>query len=179
MANYLVIDLEGTCCADDSIPLCEREIIELGAVMVDASLMKVLDEYDEFVNPICHPILTDFCIRLTGIRQKDVDHADNFPVVFDRFCRWYTKHKVSSFYSWGTYDRDQFKKDCNRHRIKYPFDGHVDLSRVFKEKYSRKCGCNRAMKYLGLETIGRQHRGIVDARNRASMLPLLLGNKNK
>jgi len=174
-AIYLVVDLEWTCCNDDSIPNGEHETIEIGAVLVDGSTLLGFSEFDAFVKPVQHPILTNFCTTLTGIRQEDVDSADEFPKVFARFQDWINLYKAALFCSWGGGDKKRFMDDCMFHKMDYPFTNHLDLSRVFTKVTGRRCMHRRAMKILGVEPEGKHHRGISDARNIVKMLPILLG----
>jgi len=172
--TYLVVDLEGTCCNDGSVPDDERETIEIAAVAVDAGSMRKIGEFDVFVKPVRHPVLTEFCCDLTGIQQSDVDGSDEFPSAFSAFVEWAGRFGDALFCSWGTYDRDQFGRDCDYHRVPFPFKEHLNLSWMFREKTGKRRGHRRAMKALGLEPQGRHHSGICDARNIASMLPFLI-----
>ncbi len=172
--NYLVVDLEGTCCTDESIQPDERETIEIGAVLVSSDLMKTMGEFDIFIRPVVHPKLTQFCIDLTGIQQSYVDKADTFPIAFDKFCRWFVAFGDTLFCSWGKYDKQQFQRDCDRHGVRFPFAKHLDLAGFYKSKFGKKRGIRRAMKSLGIHPKGQQHRGIDDARNYATMLLALL-----
>jgi len=61
------------------------EIIEIGAVMVDAQSLKVVDEYERFIKPILNPTLTPFCKQLTTIRQDDVDTALGYKEALKNF----------------------------------------------------------------------------------------------
>jgi len=47
---YLVIDLEATCDDQGSMPREETEIIEIGAVLVDAATLAPLGEWQSFVH---------------------------------------------------------------------------------------------------------------------------------
>jgi len=51
------------------------EIIEIGAVMVEAQGLTVIDEFQTFIKPVRYPILTEFCKSLTSITQEQVDQA--------------------------------------------------------------------------------------------------------
>jgi len=83
MVNYLVIDLEAT--TDDgadeerAVPRDEMETIEIGAVLVRANTLEVEAEFETFVKPVRHPVLTPFCTKLTGITQEVVSDAPAFP----------------------------------------------------------------------------------------------------
>ena len=65
---YLVVDLEATCCDRKSSPSSKREIIEIGAVMVDRDL-NAISEFQTFVRPVRFPTLTSFCTELTISRK--------------------------------------------------------------------------------------------------------------
>lgn len=62
------------------------EIIEVGAVTVDAANLQVVDEFQSFVRPTRHPRLTEFCTGLTSIAQQDVDNAPVFQFVIARIA---------------------------------------------------------------------------------------------
>jgi 3'-5' exoribonuclease 1 len=80
MTHFLVIDLEATCCNDDSFPRTEMEAIEIGAVIVCPTTFQPIDELQSFIRPVRNPLLTDFCCDLTGISQQQVDAAPLFPI---------------------------------------------------------------------------------------------------
>ena len=67
---FLIVDLESTCCNNGSISKGEHEIIEIGAVMVDAITLKEIDSFNTFVKPIKHSKLTQFCTTLTLSLRK-------------------------------------------------------------------------------------------------------------
>lgn len=167
-AKSLIVDLEATCCNDDSFPSHEMEIIEIGAVAVDAVTGEPESEFQAFVRPVRHPRLTDFCTTLTGITQADVDAADPFPVVIAAFRSWLADVTDYDFCSWGDYDRVQFEQDCRYHRVPYPFAGpHRNLKREFSAMLgtTKRFGMKGALEKLGLPLTGSHHRGIDDARN--------------
>jgi 3'-5' exoribonuclease 1 len=161
---FFIMDLEATCW-EESRP-GDMETIEIGAVMLeDGGFPRV--EFNEFIRPLAYPILSEFCKDLTSIRQKDVDRADPFPVVFQRFLEWLGPGPFV-WCSWGNYDRKQLQQDCRRHNIEWPesLSLHINLKEVFARHMNRKqCGMKRALKMLGLPLDGTHHRGIDDARN--------------
>jgi inhibitor of KinA sporulation pathway (predicted exonuclease) len=170
MQSYVVVDLEATCWPRGVMTRRDMETIEIGAVTVNSEWQSVT-EFSEFVKPILHPILSEFCKDLTGIQQSDVDNAEVFPVVFERFLSWV---EGAVFYSWGAFDADQFMQDCVLHKIAYPFNNHIDLSRLYTKKTCKRLGHRQAMKRLGIVPEGDHHRGLPDARNIVKMLPFLL-----
>lgn len=175
--RYLVVDLEGTCCNDQSIAEDETETIEIGAIMLDAASLTTIERMQTMVKPVRHPVLTEFCRNLTGIQQCDVDVAPEFPLAFARFCRWARIDDGMVFASWGSYDRDQFTRDCSHHHLHYPFTQHFDVARLFRAATGRRRGRRAAMRFLGLSAKGPNHRGLSDAGDVAEILTYLLAQR--
>jgi inhibitor of KinA sporulation pathway (predicted exonuclease) len=134
---------------------------------LEGETLGFLDEYSRFVRPVEEPQLSNFCRELTGIRQADVDAADEFGTVFPDFVRWIGE-KPFTLSSWSAYDLNQFRIDCARHGLVLPavFLNHRNLKVDFAMWRGEKaCGMRKALRVLGLELEGRHHRGIDDARN--------------
>ena len=184
--KYLVVDLEATCNKPDggSLPRREKEIIEIGAVLLDEH-GNTLKTFQAFVKPVLHPTLSDFCIKLTGISQEDVDNAETFPVVFPRFLNemWADD---TVFCSWGKYDLNQFRIDFERHHealkkmgietFPFPEERFMNLKKIFARirRLSKPTGVKKAIKLLGLQFQGRLHRGIDDAKNIARIFKITI-----
>lgn len=178
MASYthlLVIDLEATCDQPESFPRSETEIIEIGAVLVDADTLEVKSEFQTFVRPRRHPRLTAFCTRLTTIKQEQVDAAPRFPQALHALTRFH--HGIQPLLcSWGRYDWNQLQRDARYHRQRVPYTRHFNI----KDKFSaalgtdRRFGVGAALRRVGLRFAGTPHRGIDDARNIARLLPWAL-----
>jgi 3'-5' exoribonuclease 1 len=171
--RYVVIDLEATCCDDGSIRRRDTEIIEIGAVLVDASTLQPIDEYQCFVRPKLHPKLTEFCRELTKIRQYDVDKGVTLAEALDGLSLWFADGDAL-FCSWGDYDNTQFEIEAKRNKLRLPFGGrHLNLKRAFSERRGteERFGMAGALRVVGLPLVGTHHRGIDDARNIARLLP--------
>jgi len=67
---FLILDLEATCCDKGTISRHEMEIIEIGAVIVEAQTLATADEFQSFIKPVRHPVLTQFCRSLTSITKS-------------------------------------------------------------------------------------------------------------
>ena len=175
---YLVIDLEATCSNDETVPRREMEIIEIGAVMAAADF-RPIDEFQTFIRPVRHPLLTVFCNELTTIRQNDVDEAPGFATAISQFKRWLYGHNQDFlFCSWGDYDRHQLQQDCNFHRLPFPIGAnHENVKKRFAavQNIRKRPGLGTAVSMAGLEFDGTPHRGITDARNIARLLPFIYG----
>ncbi|WP_449416265.1 exonuclease domain-containing protein [Phormidium nigroviride] len=177
---YLVLDLEATCCDRGTIRQDRMEIIEIGAVMVEPKTLTIIDEFQTFIKPVRHPILTEFCKSLTSISQKQVDLAPTYPEAIALLKNWLSGYSNAVFGSWGDYDRKQFQQDSNFHKVPFPIAyPHVNLKQLFTEQQGlrKRPGMAKALQLVGLPLEGTHHRGIDDARNIAKLLPYILGEK--
>lgn len=176
---YLIIDFEATCWTKDTdegrrrTNRNENEIIEIGAVIVDDDF-QVVSSIGIFVKPVFNPELSDFCKELTTITQNDVDNAEKLPFAWSKlvdFVKETADKEMSDlvFCSWGHYDRHQLKRDFKRHNMLFPFKYHVSLKHDFADRRHKRLGVSGALKLLGLNFDGTQHRGIDDARNIAKI----------
>ncbi len=173
--RYIVIDLEATCWENVRSP--DMEIIEVGAVALAGPAGPVDGEFGAFVRPVVRPALSEFCCRLTSIRQENVDAADRFPAVLERLQAWIGSEPFR-LCSWGGYDLNQLRSDCCRHGLPLPLDferGHVNLKKDFSRLFLVKsCGMVQALEIAGLTLEGTHHRGADDARNIAKLATLVL-----
>lgn len=178
--HYMIMDLEATCCDDNSFPRTEMEIIEIGAVMVDADDLRLLDEFQIFIRPVRHPQLTEFCKKLTTITQQDVEEARVFSEAVKSFSSWLNNYSNVLFCSWGDYDRKQFAQDCQFHKIENPLSHeHLNIKKEFSKAFQsdKRFGLAQALNHVGLTLEGTHHRGIDDARNMFRLLPYILKRK--
>ncbi|BBD57519.1 exonuclease [Nostoc sp. HK-01] len=176
----LVLDLEATCCDQGTIKRYEMEIIEIGAVMVKAQDLTIIDEFQTFIKPVRYPILTDFCKSLTSITQTQVDQAPGYSEAIAILQKWLSHYPNAVFGSWGDYDRNQFKQDSKFHNLPFPIAyPHINLKQQFSESQSlsKRYGMAEALQLVNIELQGRHHRGIDDARNIAKLLPWILNRQ--
>ncbi|TPH15752.1 3'-5' exonuclease [Litorilituus lipolyticus] len=178
--NYLIIDVEATCCHDDAFPTTEMEMIEIGAVMVCGETLDKLSEFCTFIKPVRHPNLTQFCTELTTITQEDVDAAPNYQEAIKQLKVWLYQFEDFLFCSWGDYDKAQFMQDCGLHKVPYPIPApHLNIKKQFSkaQRVRKRQGMNDALKLAGIPLEGTHHRGIDDANNMVKLMPFVLGRK--
>lgn len=168
--NHIILDLEATCWKDRNVKK-QNEIIEIGAIKIDGN-GKIISEFSEFVKPKLNPELSDFCKDLATIEQSDIDSADTFDIVIERFKKWINLDEPYILCSWGFYDKNQFAKDCDLHNLdKNWLNNHISLKHQYVKikKLNKPIGMSGALKREGFELDGTHHRGIDDARNIAKI----------
>lgn len=177
---YLVLDLEATCCNNDSIKRHEMETIEIGAVMVEAKDLKVVSEFQTFIKPVRYPMLTEFCQSLTSISQAQVDGGRSYGEAIAHLQQWLSNYPNAVFGSWGDYDRKQLQQDSKYHQLPFAIAfPHVNLKQQFSSAQGlpKRYGMAQALEMAGIQLEGTHHRGIDDARNIAKLLPFILGRQ--
>lgn len=170
--TYIIVDFEATCCDTGSIAREEMEIIEIGAVALAGNGPEILAEFQSFIKPVRTPMLTTFCKKLTSISQEQVSSAREFEEVITEFRKWTFSFKNPIFCSWGNYDKNQLKQDCNFYNVKYPFnEKHINIKQKFATNLGLRkgIGLGKALQKVNLQFQGISHRGIDDARNMARL----------
>jgi 3'-5' exoribonuclease 1 len=180
--HILVVDLEATCCDLQSIPRHQMETIEIGAVIVNIASLEIIDEFQTFIKPSRHPVLTEFCLQLTSITQNQVDTAPTFPAAIKLWQPWLAQFDKTIFGSWGAFDRKQFQQDSKHHQIDLPYpvsSNHINLKELFSttQSLNKRYGMTQALNLAHITLTGTHHRGIDDARNISKLLPYILGRK--
>ncbi len=73
------------------------EIVDIGAVKIEASTMKVIGEFSELVKPGAR--LTRHTTKLTGITKKDLMGVEKFPQIIEKFIQFIGEDSI--FVTWG------------------------------------------------------------------------------
>jgi 3'-5' exoribonuclease 1 len=162
--KYIIFDLEATCW--DQYDRSDNETIEIGAIMIDEN-RKIVKEFNQFVKPIKYPKLSEFCIKLTSIKQEEIDKALYFHDVKKMFLDWIGQEEYV-LCSWGFYDKKQLESDCIIHSIDIDWvQSHISLKHQYSKfkNLDRAIGMKRALEYENIKMEGKHHRGIDDAKN--------------
>lgn len=175
-SHYLVIDIEATC-DTQGWERDRAEIIEIGAVLVDATTLAEVAAFQTFIRPVMHPCLTAFCTELTTITQAQIDTAPSYAEAIAAMRAAVLTAPRTVFCSWGSFDENLFRLDCARRDVPYPFEAHWNVKAAFTERARarRRYGLSRALERVGLAFEGTPHRGLDDARNVVRLLPWCLG----
>lgn len=165
--HYILFDLETTCWSTD-YPKREREIIEIGAVILDR-FGNEIDRYERLVRPQKHPYLSSYCVQLTGIEQSDVDQGASFHVLYKEFNSWLDQvHDDMIFVAWGKYDEPILNAACHEFQLEALIhNNYLDAKKAYHvlRRLDYRIGLAKAMKAEGLEFEGNMHRALPDTLN--------------
>ncbi len=181
MSTYLcVLDFEATCW--DSNPRLDRqEIIEFPSVLYELTSLgevKFVGEFSKYVKPILEPVLSNFCIELTGITQEQVNKSQPIEIVYKEHYQWLTSNvpEKSEIYiiTCGAWDlKTMLPKEVKNKKLPYPqvYKRYINIKAEFEYFYKKKAGGMGGMlNFLGLRLEGRHHSGIDDTKNIAKIL---------
>ena len=169
----IIFDLEATC-GDD---MNNNEIIEIGAVYLDINFNQpnLMSTFRMFVKPTENSILTDFCTKLTTIKQEDLPENTIFKDAMDWLWDWAKAWHDEDFFflSWGYYDRKQIVKEAERKNIQHPLvdyikKHHESIKHRFAHVHKCKpCGMMAAMgfDFINIPYEGTHHRALDDTIN--------------
>lgn len=173
----LVIDCEFTCIENPPSDF-DYELIELGAVLVNANTLDSISSFQAFVKPVRNPTLSEFCAKLTNISQTEIDNAEPFADVWESFLCW-LHGRECLFSSWGKGDLSILQKECSLTEASFPFTQHLDIKKAFSKcnRLNKRVGLKMALNLANVEREGAQHRALDDAINTTKLLPFVLGGE--
>lgn len=99
----------------------QREIVQIGAVLVDVSVdFEQIGNFRRFVQPNLNPQLSDYFINLTGISQATVD-CEGYPFAeaYSEFLQF--AGDVEMLFSNGT-DGEVLRENCVLNGVKYQLE---------------------------------------------------------
>lgn len=175
LGKVLVVDIEATCW--ENIPRGQaNEIIEIGLTILDTKSLNVFASESIIVKPT-NSTISGFCTELTTLTPEYVeDNGINFKDACKYLIIKYESTKYT-FASWGDYDRNQFKRQCDREKVDYPFSTtHLNIKNLFALKYKldKEVGMIEALKLASIEHTGIHHKGLDDSINITNLLIHLL-----
>lgn len=127
---------------------------EFGAVLINLNSGAIESEFHDYVRPKNHPILSEFCKKVTRINQALIDCQQPFPVIYQKFNNWLLKIRNAkqlrfatplnkrsgnnvntTFCSWTDFDLGTFLQwDCERLGIARPdyLRAWIDARKIFQ-----------------------------------------------
>ncbi|MED0983209.1 exonuclease [Bacillus paramycoides] len=157
------------------------EIVDIGALKIDVSTMKVIGEFSELVKPSAP--LTRHTTKLTGITKRDLIGVEKFPQIIEKFIQFIGEDSI--FISWGKEDYRFLSQDCTLHGVECPcmekesrFDLQKFVFQAYEELFEHTPSLQFAVEQLGLTWEGRQHRALADAENTANIFLKVYSEKD-
>ena len=151
--------------------ILKREIIEIGAVMLDENDNEI-SSFDEYVRPMLNEVITTKITKLTGITTEDVASADIYPNVIRRFIEWCGND--CEIYSWSENDMTQLKKESIQKEVILDLDDLLfskwkDFQILFMDRFGfeKLIPLSMAVNLAGLDFQGKAHGALADAQNTA------------
>ncbi len=94
----------------------------------------------------------DFVMQARDSIRAGDDQAGN--------VAWFDRYPPAVLCSWGAFDHQQVRRDCDLHGLEYPFVEHANLRIEFARAMGCKpCGMSAALRRAGLPVAGTHHRG--------------------
>ncbi len=178
--HYLIIDFEmGEVDAKDRERLngMAKEIIQTGAVLLKDDF-SFDSEFSSFSRPKVG-YLSSYVRRMTGIRKEDISHAPSIEEVLSEMGEWLSGKEVCAL-SWSDSDcrqlaREMKVKDIHVPEIETLLSTWSDFQAAFGQLLGLKerCALSDALKICHIRPVGREHNGLYDARNTASLFSKL------
>ncbi len=171
MGKIIVVDLESTCWEHKPPEGEVSEIIEIGICVLDTETGKIENNKGIFVKPQKSKV-GSFCTQLTTLTQEMVDEG----ISFEEACQQLQNEYQVKDYPWasyGAYDLNMFKRQCESFGVEYPFsEEHINVKALFAEKNNlkRPLGMSGALAKMYIPLEGTHHRGVDDAKNIAKIL---------
>ncbi len=162
------IDLELTCWEGEDGPgnfSEEMEVIEIGIHLLRADDYRHVKDFQFFVRPTERPELSEFCTKLTGITQEDVDSAAPLTDVLPELLKELPPKQKLIFASWGSdtpaLEREYQEKSGTQERFIDP--RFINVAVHFRSRYAKKGGIKKAFDALGMKQEEPVHRALPDA----------------
>lgn len=162
------IDLELTCWEAEEGPgnfSEEMEVIEIGIHLLRADDYSHVKDFQYFVRPTQRPELSEFCTKLTGITQEDVDSAGPLNEVLPKLFEELPSPKKLIFASWGSdtpaLEREYLEKSGTKEPLIDP--RFINVAVHFRTRYPKRGGIKTALDALGIKQEEPAHRALPDA----------------
>lgn len=144
-----------------------REVVQIGAIRVDGSMLEELEVLTQFVRPRINPLLSDYFVALTGITQEDVDSRGvPFQAALVRFAEFCDGCPA---YSWGWDYAVLFENAALNGMWAYPMAPvqFADIRRLFHgyRVPAQDYMSSTIPRHFGIEPPAHAHDALNDARS--------------
>jgi len=146
-----------------------RELIQLAAVRVRTRDFAELLTYKTLVKPRRNPVLSDYCIDLTGISQKDINERGfDFATVLQDFYQYCADCEIYFFDKILTrlFDMDVLIENCDLYGLKFPFNPERfhNVNEIFRQYGYTVTQSGASPEVFGIKIPARPHDALNDVR---------------
>lgn len=109
-----------------------REFIQIALLQFDAKNLTLVDKLEIFIKPKMNFQLSEYCKKLTNIKQEQINSAEPFEKVLKKLKNFIKDHNV---YAFGR-DHEVLEENLRINNLKNPFKNNkfFDLRPFFIEK---------------------------------------------
>lgn len=151
-----------------------REIVQIGAIKVDANTLTEIDSFNHFVKPTLNPELSEYFTNLTGISQKQIDELGiEYPVALSEYFSWAENFDT---YSFGKGDEKVLRENCELKGIPFLPKGKFFNMRDTFRKYGipvENYNSGNIVEAFGIKKERSAHNALNDVRTILDGLRLL------
>lgn len=179
---FLILDFEATCEKNEKIK--PQEIIEFPCLKMNSKSLAIENIFHQYVKPRYKPVLTPFCVELTGILQEMVDDEPCFEKCLEMFHAWIIQENLLktrfTFITSGDWDlKVMLPEQCRILGMSVPpyMTKWINIKKTFAEAtgvYGH--GMMSMLSKLNLPHEGRLHSGLDDCKNIANIVRCLARN---
>ena len=162
--------------------LCRKEIIQVGAVALDAD-DGVIGEYEQMVKPHYTNAIAPYIFRLTGITSDMIEQGICFEDAIIDLAAWCDKVSDKDdyeIYAWSDNDLIQLQQEMLIKDLCYFFDTlfmnvWTDFQYIFGDLLgiSASMSLDKAVQALDMDFTGSQHSALSDAMNTAKIYQMV------
>lgn len=162
---------EGAAARNWSGPGEHRELVQLGAALVETESFTELASVKYCVKPLINPVLSQYFVDLTHITQEMVDrYGIDFPTFLHDFHAWCLDYELYCFDSRvdgsRLFDRDVLVENCDLYGIELPFglERFHNVNLIFHQHGYHVRQSGAAPEAFGIEIPARPHDALNDVR---------------
>ena len=155
--KIIVFDLETTCWEGKGNHYKYREVIALGACILDVKSLEIIGD----CNLVCKPTKTEiseYCTSITGITQELADEGIDFEEMCKQVIQKYDSKNLPCA-AWGN-DGEKMYSECRQKECKHPFSNqYLNISLLYSVMMGKphNNGLERSLAELGMKFIGEKH----------------------
>lgn len=167
---------------DDIRKICPREIIQIGAVILDEANIEV-GSFKRNVRPQYVTYVSNRLMDLLGITFRELEYCGSFNDCWQEFVDWtYSFSTDITLYAWSESDLKELSNEITLTHMeidsstKKLIENWIDLQEEFDKAIDseNQTGLKKALELCGIEFDGKQHDSLIDSRNTAQVYIELL-----